>query len=394
MAALEGHTVLLCEREQNKRECLNRGEVPFYEPGLSEAYKQAVQNGLRTAAVPDAETQKRAHIAFLCTGTPLSGNGLDTSSVRRAAAQLRGLGENAVLAVKSTVPVGFCDSLKTNAMAAYVPEFLSQGTALHDARHPARVVIGTRHERAKRRLSQFYSGKRQFHMRPAEAELAKLAANGFLAARLAYLGEVADVCQAAGMDYSAIAAALGADPRIGSRYLDVGGGFGGSCLPKDSRALLDQSRRMGAELTVLKAAIQANRTHIHRLAELTARRCGGVEGKKIAVFSTRFKEGTEDSRNSPAVEIGQLLMAMGAEVAFGEDVLETANAAHCALVISGHREMSAADPDRVTAVMAHPLVIDAGGKLERRPWEAAGAIYIKFGGICPLPKDEYYVNDW
>lgn len=268
-----GHEVALCERDGEKLVRLKRGELPFFEPGLQEAYSAAQKNGLTAVQRVDRNLSAWADAVFICTGTP-SGNGgeLDTSGLFELCKSLPPLRRDSVLAVKSTVNPGTTDALAAllysrgyRCAVAFVPEFLSQGRALYDARSPSRVVLGVGSERAKAMLARLYEGFPIISMKRKEAELVKLAANAYLAVRLAFFGELASLCSALDVDYGAVGRAVGMDPRIGGSYMDTGAGFGGflpaqglrgafelfrTVLPAHDRHL----RRAGGERTAQASA--------------------------------------------------------------------------------------------------------------------------------------------
>ena len=236
-----GHEVVLVEREEKRRTALKNKKIPFYEPGLSEAFR-AEKIGC-TASLREAA--EGVQCVLVCVGTPQGENEPDLSQLWEAAEELIFLPADCVIAVKSTVAPGVCTQLEQWLRArgclcpvAFVPEFLAQGRALEGAKRPDRVVLGLRTERGAVVLRELYAGETIFQMSREEAELTKLCANACLAVRLAFAGELAQCCEAIGADYRKVAAAVGADPRIGREYLEAGTGFGGSCLPKDGTALL------------------------------------------------------------------------------------------------------------------------------------------------------------
>ena len=379
--AQKGHRVRLFEQDPHRLSRLRSGKVPFFEPGLQQAYQRAQGLGLSVGRRPEKAVLAGADLAFVCVGTPLKNGRLDTAWVQKAVLQLRGLAKDGVLAVKSTVPVGFCKSLRKHfSRVAFVPEFLRQGTALEDAQNPERVVVGSESPEALERLKELYAPNPLIAMGEGEAELVKLAGNGYLALRLGYFGQLADLCGRLGLDYCNVARAMGLDGRIGGDYMDVGGGFGGSCLPKDTAALWRQSLEAGCEMGLLKGALEANDQHKRRLAAFVEGCLDGAAGRRIAVLSPRFKAGTDDARNSPSVDVAQLLLARGAEIAFGEDVTQALKQADCALVISGHEELHALPAQKLKELMRRPLVIDVGGQLDGGALIKAGVEYQRAGG--------------
>lgn len=397
-----GHEVVLCERDGEKLVRLRRGELPFFEPGLQEAYSAAQSLGLIAVQRVDRALGAWADAVFVCTGTP-SGDGgeLDTSGLFELCRSLPPMRRECVLAVKSTVNPGTTDSLAAllysrgyRSSVAFVPEFLAQGRALSDARSPSRVVLGVESERAKAVLARFYEGFPIISMRRKEAELVKLAANGYLAVRLAYFGELAALCSALDVEYGAVARAVGMDPRIGGAYMDTGAGFGGSCLPKDSAALLSCSGRYSLPMTVVSGALAANERH-KLLPLITLHRYyRSVRGLTIAVLGASFKPDTDDTRNSPGMELISSLVGEGAKVQLfdgavkaavkGADSFKTAKealvGADAAIVMTAWKEVTELSPADFITAMREPLIIDGRACLDGAALKKAGAAYERIGG--------------
>jgi UDPglucose 6-dehydrogenase len=397
-----GHEVALCERDGEKLVRLKRGELPFFEPGLQEAYSAAQKNGLTAVQRVDRNLSAWADAVFICTGTP-SGNGgeLDTSGLFELCKSLPPLRRDSVLAVKSTVNPGTTDALAAllysrgyRCAVAFVPEFLSQGRALYDARSPSRVVLGVGSERAKAMLARLYEGFPIISMKRKEAELVKLAANAYLAVRLAFFGELASLCSALDVDYGAVGRAVGMDPRIGGSYMDTGAGFGGSCLPKDSAALLSCSGRYSLPMTVISGALAANERH-KLLPLITLHRYyRSVRGLTIAVLGASFKPDTDDTRNSPGMELVESLVGEGAKVQLFDGAVKTAVqgaksfstakealvGADAAIVMTAWKEVTELKPSDFISVMKEPLIIDGRACLDGAALKKAGAAYERIGG--------------
>lgn len=397
-----GHEVALCERDGEKLVRLRRGELPFFEPGLQEAYAKAQERGLAAVQIVDRDLASWADAVFICTGTPSgSGGELDTSGLFELCKSLPPLRRDCVLAVKSTVNPGTTDSLAAlmfsrgyRCSVAFVPEFLSQGRALLDARAPSRVVLGVGSEQAKTHLLKLYEGFPVVSMRRKEAELVKLAANAYLAVRLAFFGELAALCSALDVEYGAVAKAVGMDPRIGGSYMDTGAGFGGSCLPKDSAALLSCSGRYSLPMTVVSGALAANERHkllplitLHRYYRST-------RGLTIAVLGASFKPDTDDTRNSPGMELVESLVGEGAKVQLFDSAANTAvkgvipcktakealSGADAAIVMTAWKEVTELTPQDFLSAMREPLIIDGRACLDGTALKKAGAAYERIGG--------------
>ncbi len=397
-----GHEVTLCERDGEKLVRLKRGGLPFFEPGLQEAYANALSAGLSAVQRVDRPLGAWADAIFVCTGTPPLATGeLDTSGLYEIFRSLPSVRRECVIAVKSTVNPGTTDSLAAllysrgcHSNVAFVPEFLSQGCALADARSPCRVVLGIESERAKLTLSQLYEGFPIIAMRRTEAELVKLAANGYLAVRLAYFGELASLCSALDADYGAVARAVGMDARIGGQYMDTGAGYGGSCLPKDSAALLSCSGRYSLPMTVVSGAIAANERH-KLLPLITLHRYyRSARDLTVAVLGASFKPDTDDTRNSPGMELVRSLVGEGANVNLFDGAANTAVkgatskktakealvGADAAIVMTAWKEvMELTAADFITS-MREPLIIDGRACLDGESLKKAGATYERIGG--------------
>lgn len=397
-----GHEVALCERDGEKLARLRRGELPFFEPGLQEAYAAAQTKGLKPVQRVDRELAAWADAVFLCTGTPAGHGGeLDTTGLFELCKALPPLRRDCVLAVKSTVNPGTTDALAALLYArgyrcsvAFVPEFLSQGRALADARSPSRVVLGVGSERAKAILARLYEGLPIVSMRRKEAELVKLAANAYLAVRLAFFGELAALCSALDVEYGTVAKAVGMDPRIGGSYMDTGAGFGGSCLPKDSAALLSCSGRYSLPMTVVSGALAANERH-KLLPLITLHRYyRSVRNMTIAVLGASFKPDTDDTRNSPGMELVESLVGEGAKVRLYDGAAKThlkgvtpcrtakeaLVGADAAIVMTAWKEVTELTPQDFLSAMKEPLIIDGRACLDGAALKKAGAAYERIGG--------------
>ena len=327
-----GHDVVCIDKDQRKIEALERGEIPIYEPGLAELVKANVSGGRLSfttdikAAVPSAE------VVFIAVGTPSRrGDGhADLSYVhavaREVAASLDGF---TVVATKSTVPVGTGDevariiaSTNPNADVAVVsnPEFLREGAAIEDFKRPDRIVIGIEEERARPVMTEVY---RPLYLNQAPlmftnrrtAELIKYSANAFLAMKITFINEVADLCEAAGADVQEVARGIGLDNRIGSKFLHAGPGYGGSCFPKDTVALAKIGQDFESPMRLVETTVAINAQRKRAMSRKVVTSCGGdVRGKTIGVLGLTFKPNTDDMREAPSIDIIQGLLDRGARV--------------------------------------------------------------------------------
>ncbi len=318
-----GHTVTIVERDTTRVVAINAGTSPLFEAGLDEAVASNVRHD-RLSATDDLDAAvATADIVMLAVGTPMSDSGhADITDLENAFdAVVAACRPDTVIIVKSTAPVGtyraLLDRSPRTVRLATNPEFLRQGTALSDFLHPDRIVIGTDSPSVGDVVAEMYApmaadGSLILRASPESTELVKYASNAFLATKLSFVNEIADLAELSGADIGEVTAALGLDPRIGSRYLDPGPGFGGSCLPKDTAALLAASERLGASSHVVTAATRVNRDRIQLMVDKIERAVGGdLAGAHVTVLGITFKAGTDDLRDSPAVPIVQELHERG-----------------------------------------------------------------------------------
>ncbi len=322
-----GHRVVCGDIDQHKVDLLQAGHIPIVEDGL-----QAVVDGARAAGRLDfvlgAEAAAAgADVVFLCVPTPQGDDGsADLSYIEQAAAQIAPmLKPGAVVVNKSTVPVGSTLAVervlqRDDVFVVSNPEFLREGTAVHDFLHPDRVVIGSADRAAAERVAELYAGvDAPIHITdPASAETIKYAANGFLAMKISFVNAVAAMCEAVGADVAAVVDGIGADTRIGTQFLRPGPGWGGSCFPKDSRALVKIAEDHGYNFTMMRGVIDVNNEQLERMVakieRAVDRPAGDLHGVMVGALGLSFKAGTDDLRESPALAIIAALRARGAHV--------------------------------------------------------------------------------
>ncbi len=324
-----GHQVHGFDIESGKRSRISRGHSPFYEPDLDSLIARGLATGRLVISRTLDEAQADAEVVFLAVGTPAAnGDAPNLAEFWSAAGQVVPLLlPHAVLAIKSTLPVGTTDELIARFKAQWpdappvvnVPEFLRQGTAVADFLRPERVIFGSHSPAALNVMRVVYepfklSSETIHECRPVEAELIKHAANCFLAARISYANELANLCGRLGADYEIVRHGLAADSRIGSSFLNAGLGFGGSCFPKDLAALIKTARDAGSPFTLLEATLAANRAQVHRVVALADEMVGGLSGRKVLQLGLTYKAGTDDTRGSRALELAFLLIREGAEL--------------------------------------------------------------------------------
>jgi len=400
-----GHGVVLVEIDGVRAARLQRGECPFYEPGMEVLLQRHLGRAL-TVTTALEEAVSRAGMLITCVGTPPSASGApDLRSLWRLLDDLREsrpAGPFTVV-IKSTVPPGTGRRAQGRLGPGFLvvsnPEFLREGTAIHDFFHPDRIVVGSASPDAARQVAALYRGIDAPVVTTGweEAELIKYASNAFLAVKLSFANEVAALAEALGADGLAVLKGVGLDQRIGGHFLAPGPGYGGSCLPKDLDGLLWAARRRRVRLDLLPAARRAN----HRQRERVLAKLGPVQGRRIAVWGLAFKAGTDDVRESPALAIVPALLAEGAQVAAHDpqalrtfaaalagrpgglppglelvgEPWDAARGADALLVLTEWPEYRAAPPEEIRAALAGDLVVDARNLFDPAAMAAAGLRY-------------------
>ncbi|WP_298215253.1 UDP-glucose/GDP-mannose dehydrogenase family protein [Acidocella sp.] len=415
-----GVAVAVAEADPAKRRMLIEGKIPIYEPGLDRLVADNSAAGRLGFPATLEEAIAGAEAIFIAVGTPARrGDGhADLTYVFAAVEQvLRALTQPAVIVTKSTVPVGTGRKILEMARAlrpdlavevASNPEFLREGSAIGDFMRPDRVVVGAESERARAVLRQLY---RPLYLIETPivftgletAELIKYAANGFLAMKITFINEMADLCEAVGADVNDVARGIGLDGRIGRKFLHAGPGFGGSCFPKDTLALMRIAEEAGAPSRLIRSVVAVNDARKAGLAARVAAACGGdIRGKRIGVLGLAFKPETDDMREAPSLPLIQGLVARGAEVAaFDPAAMETARpllpeaarlAASAAEALSGAdalvlitewNEFRALSPARLKELMRGNVVVDLRNVFDPEALRAAGFVYAGVGRPAP-----------
>ena len=402
-----GFTVIGVDTDPAKVEMLSRGELPFYEPGLDTLLAQEIKSG-RLTFTTDFSAVADADIHFVCVGTPQVKDGLaaDLTYVKSAVSEIAPfLKEGALVVGKSTVPVGTAQSLRDQlaqsapqADLAWNPEFLREGFAVEDTLTPNRLVVGVANDRAEAILKDVYApilalGTPWIRADLPTAELVKVAANSFLATKISFMNAMAEVCEAAGGDVTVLAKAIGYDPRIGSRFLQAGIGFGGGCLPKDIRAFMARAEELGAKqaLEFLREIDAINLRARQRVIDVVRSDLSeDLTQYKIAVLGATFKPDSDDVRDSPALDIAVQLHAAGAKVFvhdpkgieparkrfpnlnFAESVTDCVKEADLILHLTEWKEYRALDPAVIGALVKNKMIIDGRNALDRDLWRSAG----------------------
>jgi UDPglucose 6-dehydrogenase len=319
-----GHRVVCADIDPERIERLRRGDVPILESGLTELVLEGLVGGRLTFVLGAAHAVADADFVYLCVPTPQSQDGsADLSYIQAAAAEIGPvLKSEAIVLNKSTVPVGSThvveEALQRDDVSVVSnPEFLREGSAVHDFLHPDRIVIGCDDETTAGRVAALFEGIQapMIVTDPASAETIKYASNAFLATKVSFANAIANLCEAVGADVRDVVLGMGYDKRIGFEFLRPGPGWGGSCFPKDTRALIRIAEDAGYELSLLRGVIELNEKQYERIAEKIIRAAGGsVEGVRIAALGLTFKARTDDMRDSPAIQVLRRLLARGAIV--------------------------------------------------------------------------------
>jgi UDPglucose 6-dehydrogenase len=406
MASL-GLEVIGFDTESSKIDLLSKGKVPFYEPDLEELLAEQIKAG-RLRFTKDIAELADVDVHFICVGTPQvkGGNAADLTYVNSALESIAKIVKPGGLVVgKSTVPVGTATRLRNrlielnpNADLAWNPEFLREGFAVEDTLQPNRLVVGVTNDNSEKILKEVYAINLKENTPWVRAdlptaELVKVAANSFLATKISFINAMAEICEAAGGDVTILAKAIGYDPRIGSRFLQAGIGFGGGCLPKDIRAFMARAEELGAKQAVefLKEVDAINLRARQRIIELVRRDLSeDLVGKKVAILGAAFKPDSDDVRDSPALDIAAQIQAAGAIVTvhdpkaianaqkrfpalkFAEDINNTLKDADIVLHLTEWKIYRDINPGQVKSLVKTAIMIDGRNALDRDAWRAAG----------------------
>ena len=416
-----GHVVCCVDKDQSKIDALRAGKSPIFEPGLDDLIARNAREGRLTFACDAAQAVAEADAVFIAVGTPSRrGDGhADLSYVYAAAeeiaTQMRGF---TVVVTKSTVPVGTGDAIEAiirrvrpDAAFAVVsnPEFLREGAAISDFKRPDRVVVGVRDDdaRAKKVMTELYrplnlnetpilfTGRRT-------SELTKYAANAFLAMKITFINEMADLCEAVGADVQQVSKGIGLDNRIGSKFLHAGPGYGGSCFPKDTLALVQTAADAGSRVRLIETTVAINDTRKKSMAQRVSAALGSdLSGKRIGVLGLTFKPNTDDMRDAPSLDIVPALQAAGGkivafdpegmveagrlmkDVTFTKTAYEAATGADVLVVITEWHEFRGLDPRRIKEVMRRPRIVDLRNIFDPAEMRTLGFTYEGVGRPGP-----------
>ena len=399
-----GREVTIRDIVPERIEQLRASEVPFFEPGLGELLERNADR--LTFTLDAAEAAAAAELVFICVDTPPTYSGdADLTRVWTVIDELPQLERRTILVMKSTVPVGTGEKVRAALEArglshiGYVsnPEFLAEGGAVQDFLHPDRVVIGSFAEADGDRVAALYGGLNTPVVRAdvASAEMIKLAANAFLATRISFINEIANVCEVTGADVEKVAEGVGLDHRLGPHFLRAGVGFGGSCFPKDTNALKQLASNSGYHFQLLSAVIEVNELQKRRVINKLQKYLGRLRGKRIALLGLAFKANTDDMREAPSIVLASRLLAEGAEVraydpvakpgnlvrgvSLCDSALEAVAGADAAVIVTDWDEFRSLASRETRDAMRRPLIIDGRNLLDPEATRAAGFDYEGIG---------------
>jgi UDPglucose 6-dehydrogenase len=410
-----GHTVTCIDKDAAKIERLKSGGIPIYEPGLDLLVAQNVKAGRLFFSTDATEAVKGADAVFIAVGTPSrrGGGHADLSYVYAAAEEVAGMVDGfTVVVTKSTVPVGTGDEIekiirrvRPDADVAVVsnPEFLREGAAIEDFKRPDRVVVGTEDERARALMREIY---RPLYLNETPilftsrrtSELTKYAANAFLAMKITFINEMASLCEAVGADVQQVARGIGLDNRIGGKFLHAGPGYGGSCFPKDTLALVQTARDAGSPVELIETTVRVNDARKKAMAAKVSEVIDGdLAGKTIGVLGLTFKPNTDDMRDAPSLDIVPALQAGGAHVQafdpegvhearqllrgvdFKDNPYDVAAGADVLVIITEWDQFRALDLDRIKLLMKKPVLVDLRNIYKPDDMRARGFAYTSVG---------------
>ncbi|WP_441280388.1 UDP-glucose dehydrogenase family protein [Tardiphaga sp. 862_B3_N1_1] len=410
-----GHNVTCVDKDSSKIDALLRGEIPIFEPGLDALVASNVKSGRLGFSLDLSEAVKTADAVFIAVGTPSRrGDGhADLSYVHAAAREIAAnLRDFTVVITKSTVPVGTGDDVEriireanpdADVAVASNPEFLREGAAIRDFKHPDRIVVGTDDERARTVISEIY---RPLYLNQAPimytgrrtAELIKYAANAFLATKITFINEIADLAERTGADVQDVARGIGLDNRIGAKFLHAGPGFGGSCFPKDTRALVKTGQDYDAPLRIVEAVLTVNDNRKRAMARKVSAALGGnLRGKTVGVLGLTFKPNTDDMREAPSIPLITALQDLGAtvqaydpvgmeqarhelpDITYCDDAYACATGADALVIVTEWEQFRALDLMQLKEKMKQPVIVDLRNIYRPEEMEKAGFTYESVG---------------
>ncbi|MFP4117847.1 MAG: UDP-glucose dehydrogenase family protein [Candidatus Woesearchaeota archaeon] len=408
-----GNDVLCVDKDKDKIEMLKKGDSPIYEPGLQELIKKNIYEGRLSFVLDMAEAVRFSDITFLCVGTPQGDDGsADLSCLFKAAEKVAlSLEESSIVVTKSTVPVGTNHKIKDllkrisgyDIEIASIPEFLKEGTAVKDFMNPDRIIIGTESKSTKEILHELMKPLERIHQPILHtdiksAEMIKYTANSFLATKISFINEIANLCEDVGADIDEVYKGIALDNRIGHRFLQSGIGYGGSCFPKDVRALMRTAESFDCSLDIIKAADEVNTRQRYVVIEKLQKHLGVLEGKNIGILGLAFKPKTDDIRESPALSIIRRLLedgakirafdpvanenarkSLGDEIYYATDSYDALVGCDAVIIATQWDEFKGMSKKRMRELMSNPLVIDGRNIYTRDEFEKEGFTYEGIG---------------
>lgn len=411
-----GHEVVCVDKDARKIELLHQNVMPIYEPGLADLVASNVKAGRLSFTTDLAEGVKDADAVFIAVGTP-SRRGDGHADLSYVFAAAREIGENltkaSVIVTKSTVPVGTGDEVErilaevapdSGAMVVSNPEFLREGAAIEDFKRPDRVVVGTDDEKAREVMRAIYRPLSLNQSAPVvfvgrrTSELIKYAANAFLAVKITFINEIADLCEQVGADVQEVSRGIGLDNRIGSKFLHAGPGYGGSCFPKDTLALMKTAADNETPLRIVEATVQVNDARKRAMGRKVIKAMGGdVRGKTVGILGLTFKPNTDDMRDAPSLSVIAALQDAGAtvraydpegveqakplltDVEFSPSPYAAAEGADALVIVTEWDEFRALDLERIASVLKTPLLVDLRNIYPPAEAEHAGLTLVGVG---------------
>ena len=410
-----GHTVVCVDNDADKVAALKRGAMPIFEPGLAELVAKNVRENRLSFTADLAGAVKAAEAVFIAVGTPTRGGDghADLTYVFQAAQEIAAVLDGyKVIITKSTVPVGTGDEVEriiaerrpdADFSVASNPEFLREGAAIADFKHPDRIVIGSDDARARAVIADIY---RPLFLNQAPimytgrrtAELIKYAANAFLATKITFINEIADLCEQTGANVQEVARGMGLDNRIGTKFLNAGPGYGGSCFPKDALALLKTAQDYGTPSRIVETVVSVNEQRKRAMARRVIAACGGsIRGLTVAVLGLTFKPNTDDMRDAPSIALITALRDAGAkiraydpegmqqarsvleDIAYADSAYACIEAADALVIVTEWEQFRALDLDRVKALLRKPVVVDLRNVYRLEDMEKRGFTYVSIG---------------
>jgi UDPglucose 6-dehydrogenase len=414
-----GHRVTCVDKDAEKVAALRRGELPIYEPGLEDLVRSNARQGRLKFTTEIAGPVREADAVFIAVGTPSRrGDGhADLSHVYAASREIAAAVDGfTVVVTKSTVPVGTGDEIEliihearpqADVSVVSNPEFLREGAAIRDFKHPDRIVVGTEDERAKEVMAELY---RPLYLNAAPllytgrrtAELIKYAANAFLATKVTFINEIAELCEKVGADVQEVARGIGLDNRIGTKFLHAGPGFGGSCFPKDALALIKTGQDHEAPLRIVETVMAVNDQRKRAMGRKVAAALGGnLRGRTVAVLGLTFKPNTDDMREAPSIALITALQDMGAavraydpagmeqakpllpDIAYADSAYACAQGADALVIVTEWEQFRALDLARLKAIMVRPVVVDLRNIYRPEDMAKHGFVYQAVGRAFP-----------